>query len=58
MSDIQYCLNQADDYRKKAEAANSEGAKDALEAIVRGYLPKAQEPAGPQTSAWPGGGLK
>lgn len=43
MSDIQYCLHQAEDYRKKAQAANNEGVKLALEAVVREYLRKAKE---------------
>ncbi len=43
MSDLQYCLQQAEEYRKKAEAANNEGVKLALEAVVREYLRKAKE---------------
>jgi hypothetical protein len=43
MSDSQYCLLRADDYRQKAQATNNDGVRLALEAVVREYLRKAEE---------------
>jgi hypothetical protein len=43
MSDIQYCLQRAEDYRRKAQAECNDGVRQALEAVVREYLRKARE---------------